>query len=167
MAGRDAERAALCAQANAVYAYFSRRAASEADALELLRHTMVRAWRRIDRFPAADVRRQRIWLLAAGAGVLAQEIAESSKRPRWGGPSVEVGAADRQRPGNPTESTMTLRDAMPRLTFVQRELIALVHWEGLTLAEAGEVLGMDTTAASAGYSAARANLRAALEGARI
>ena len=57
--------------------------------------------------------------------------------------------------------------AMPRLGCAQPGTSHLVHWDGLTLPEAAEVLGMEAGSAVREYSAARGNLRAALEGAQI
>lgn len=164
--GRDEERLALGRHAAAVFAYLERRASGEMDALDLFQKTMVRAWSRIDRFPAEGARRQRIWLLAAAARVLAQRGGERLEgSPPVGAPRPER-SSDRRR-GGPVGHAQTLRAVVPRLAYAQRELLTMVHWDGLTLLEAAQVLGLDAERAVGEYSAARANLRAVLEGARF
>lgn len=164
--GRDEERIALGRQAAAVLGYLERRAPTHVEAVALFRRTMLRAWGRIDRFPAQGVRRQRVWLLAAAARVLAESGADRLEAPAaidpcWDGRSSDSGH------GRAGGHAPTLRAAVPRLGYLQRELVTLVHWDGLTLPEAAEVLGMESGSAVREYSAARANLRAALEGAQI
>lgn len=164
--GRDEERAALSQHASAVLAYLARRAPVDVEAAVLFRQTMFHAWGQIDRFPAEDVRRQRVWLLTAAAGVLARCGAEPLQEQTPVGHSGSSGSSDRRR-GRAAGHAETLRATLPRLAHVQRELVTLVHWDGLTLLEAAGVLGMGTESAIGEYSAARANLRAVLEGARI
>lgn len=139
--GRDEERLALSQQAAKVLAYLRRRTSSDERALSLFRQTMIRAWGRIDRFPAADHRRQQIWLLGVAAKVLAGSGSEpdaensadaGSGRPHARGPQL----------GGFSGEALRLREALPRLRHVQRELVTLVHWDGLTLGEAAEVLGV-------------------------
>ena len=51
---------------------------------------------------------------------------------------------------------------MSRLPDAQRELVMLVHWDGLSIAEAAGVLGLNPSTARSRYSAAREQLRSAL-----
>ncbi|MBC9733259.1 RNA polymerase sigma factor [Nocardioides marmotae] len=57
---------------------------------------------------------------------------------------------------------VTVQAAARDLAAAHRELIMLVHWDGLTLAEAAELLGLNPSAVRSRCSAARAALRAAL-----
>lgn len=163
--GRDEELEALCTHATAVLAYLQLRAPSEADALTLFRHTMLRAWSRIDRLPVGDAKAQLIWLLAVAAEALARSAYGSCREYSATTNFDEVRPPDRWQAR--ADAPATLREALPRLATDQRELVMLIHWDRLTVAEAAQIVGIETTAAIALYGAARANLRAALEGARI
>jgi DNA-directed RNA polymerase specialized sigma24 family protein len=52
--------------------------------------------------------------------------------------------------------------ALASLSARDQELVTLVVWEGLSIAEAGSILGIRPEAARARYSRARRNLRARL-----
>lgn len=56
-----------------------------------------------------------------------------------------------------------MRDAVDRLEPDQAELVRLLHWDGLTLAEAARPLGVPASTASSRYQRARRELRAALD----
>jgi RNA polymerase sigma-70 factor (ECF subfamily) len=58
---------------------------------------------------------------------------------------------------------LELRQALALLTDAERELLLLVAWEGLTPAEAGEVLGLTAVAARSRLHRARARAQAALD----
>jgi RNA polymerase sigma factor (sigma-70 family) len=58
-----------------------------------------------------------------------------------------------------------LRRALESLTDAERELLLLVAWEGLTPAEAGEVLGLTAVAARSRLHRARARAQEALDSA--
>lgn len=51
---------------------------------------------------------------------------------------------------------------MLRLDDAHRELVMLIHWDGFTVVEAAELLGLNPSTARGRYSAARQTLRAAL-----
>ncbi len=55
-----------------------------------------------------------------------------------------------------------LREALLRLPERDRELLLLVAWEGLGVAEAGAVLGLSTATARKRYSRLRQRTRAEL-----
>lgn len=163
--GHDAERTAFTQHAAAVLAYLERRAPAEVEPVALFRQTMLRAWTRIGQFPQVS-RRQRIWLLATAAEVLGEV--------RGGSPDEQTAMRrsgetrpSRWRPGSALERAERLRAALPRLEHGQRELVTLIGWDGLTLPEAAEVLGMELQRGLRRYSAARANLGAVLDGAQI
>jgi DNA-directed RNA polymerase specialized sigma24 family protein len=164
--GRDEEMLVLGEQASAVLAYLERRTSSNDRALALFRHTMLRACGRIDRLPSQGRRRQRIWLLGIAAKVLAELGTGSEHEPR-----VEQQSRGKRStkpsPQGFSDGVQLLQTALPRLADAQRELVTLVHWDDLDLVEAAQVLGMEVSNAAGEYSAGRANLRAALEGARI
>lgn len=157
-------RTALRDASAQLLAYFERRVTPRADAADLLAETMLTAWRRADRMPA-ESERQRMWLFAIAANVLANHRRSLSRR---------NALADRLRQHLATSTypvdegeAYAVRDAVLRLPFAQRELITLVHWDGFSLAEAAEVLNVNPSTARSRYGAAKAALHSMLEGSRI
>lgn len=53
---------------------------------------------------------------------------------------------------------------MLRLHGAHRELIMLIHWDGMTVAQAAELLGLNPSTARTRYATARSALREALTG---
>jgi len=148
----------LAANAPDLLAYFERRVAG-ADAADLLAEVMLTAWRRSAQLPA-DPERARMWLFVTARNVLAN--AERSERRRWRLANrlrVMMGApATASDPGEGAE----VRDAIARLAPELAELIRLVHWDGLTLAEAAEVMEIPASTARGRYQRAKQELREAL-----
>lgn len=148
---------AIAANSIDLLAYFERRVGAE-DAADLLAETMMTVWRR-----AADLPREseqaRMWLFVVARNLLSN--AERGERRRWRlanrlramlgpdeSPSAEAGA--------------DVRDAVARLDRELAELVRLVHWDGFSVAEAGELLGIPPSTARSRYARAKQELRAAL-----
>ncbi|HEU4811887.1 MAG TPA: sigma-70 family RNA polymerase sigma factor [Nocardioides sp.] len=157
---RAAIRTVLREVSDDLLAYLERRVRSREDAADLLGETMLQAWRRIDAFPADDRARQRMWLFTIAANVLSNH-----HRSRRRGLALadrlrtQLGTSD---PVPDTAEVNAVRDAVLRLRDAQRELVMLVHWDGFTILEAAEVLGVNPSTARSRYAAARAVLREAL-----
>lgn len=158
--GRAAIRAALHESSDDLLAYLERRVKSRDDAADLLSETLLQVWRRIDAFPAADLARQRMWLFTIAANVLANH--RRSRRRHYA-------LADRLRDNLAAASavpdvaeTNAIRDAVLRLHEAQRELVMLIHWDGFTIVEAAEILGLNASTARSRYAAARTVLRETL-----
>lgn len=142
-----------------VLSYLSRRVGHD-DAPDLLGEAMVVAWRRVDDLPD-DPERARMWLFGLARGVLLNH--RRGERRRWA-------LADRIRSYVVREDTVApaadhgadVRDAITRLDPDLRELVELVHWERMSLAEAAEVVGISSSTARGRYQRAKAELRAAL-----
>ncbi|MEO5653201.1 MAG: RNA polymerase sigma factor [Marmoricola sp.] len=157
---RAAVRQALRDVSADLLAYFERRVWPREDAADLLSETMLQAWRRVDAFPTHDVARQRMWLFTIAAHVQANH--RRSRRRRTAlterlrshlGP--DEGVAD-------NSETTAVRDAVLRLADAQRALVMLIHWDGFTIVEAAELLGLNPSTARSRYAAARVVLREAL-----
>ncbi|WP_101525853.1 RNA polymerase sigma factor [Nocardioides houyundeii] len=154
-----AARAALRDASKDLLAYFVRRVTTPEDAADLLGETMLTAWSRIDKLPETP-ERQRMWLFVIAAHTLSNHRRTAQRR---------LGLTERLRtvlstaagPAD-TEGSYAVRDAVLRLHEAQRELVMLVHWEGFTLVEAAELLGLNASTARSRYAAARAALREAL-----
>ncbi|MTB89497.1 RNA polymerase sigma factor [Aeromicrobium senzhongii] len=154
----DSLSAALDATSADLLAYFERRVLVREDAADLLAEVMLQAWRRVDSLPQAPERR-RMWLFTIAAHVLANQRRSSRRR---------AALADRIRQhltevNEPDHAeALTVQAAVRDLAVAHRELIMLVHWDGLSLAEAAELLGLNPSTARSRYSAAREALREAL-----
>ena len=140
-------------------AYFERRVRVREDAADLLGETMLQAWRRHDALPEEPTRR-RMWLFTIAANVLANH--HRSRRRR-------TALTDRLRdylataPPEPDLAEVNaVRDAVLRLHDAHRELVMLIHWDGFTVVEAAELLGLNASTARGRYAAARQALKDAL-----
>jgi RNA polymerase sigma factor (sigma-70 family) len=151
----------LAANAPDLLTYLERRVTRD-DAADLLAEVMLTVWRRADQLPVDPVR-ARMWLFVTARNVLAN--AERSERRRWRlanrlrmmlGPQTAPAAAS-----DPEEGA-EVRDAIARLSPDLAELIRLVHWDGLTLAEAAEVMEIPASTARGRYQRAKQELREAL-----
>jgi len=162
---RSQQRAGLRENAADLLAYFERRVLVREDAADLLGETMLQAWRRIDAMPLGDPARQRMWLFTVAANVLANHRRSHRRRLRLTERLWAHLATEPERPGH--EESSAIRDAVLRLHDAQRELVMLVHWDGFTLAEAADLLGVNASTARSRYAAARETLRAALADATV
>jgi RNA polymerase sigma-70 factor (ECF subfamily) len=141
-------------------AYLERRVRSREDAADLLGETMLQAWRRIDSFPGDDGSRQRMWLFTIAANVLANY---HRSRRRSGALASRLREHLRTAPADPDAAEVSaVRDAVLRLHDAHRELVMLIHWDGFTILEAAELLGLNASTARSRYAAARVVLREAL-----
>lgn len=158
---RHPEDAALIgvfeASASDLLAYLSRRVGPD-DAADLLGETMVVAWRRVRQLPN-DSERARMWLFGVARGTLLNHA--RGERRRWA-------LADRIRShaeelsAAPADAGSEVRDAIARLDPDLSELVRLVHWDGFSLTDAAELLGIPASTARGRYQRAKAELRAAL-----
>lgn len=152
-------RTALRAASGDLLAYFERRVHVRADAADLLGETLLQAWRRRDALPL-DPDRQRMWLFTIAANVLANDRRSRRRRTALTDRLRDHVAASTPEPD--LADAHAVRDAVLRLADAQRELVMLVHWDGFTVVEAAELLGLNPSTARGRYSAARQTLRAAL-----
>ncbi|BDV30854.1 RNA polymerase sigma factor [Microbacterium terricola] len=157
---RDDRRltAALAAASPDLLAYLQRRVGLD-DAPDLLGETMVVAWRRMDDLPV-EPERARMWLFGIARGTLLNH-ARGTRR-RWALADRIRGdlATDAVAPG--ADDGAEVRDAIARMDPDLAELVRLVHWERLSLAEAAEVLAIPASTARGRYARAKEELRAVL-----
>lgn len=149
---------ALESSASDLLAYLERRVGAD-DAPDLLGETMVVAWRRVKELPPDD-ERARMWLFGIARGTLLNH--SRGQRRRWA-------LADRIRlqvresaTAPPADEGAEVRDAIDRLEPDLAELVRLVHWERLSVADAADLLGIPASTARGRYQRAKAQLRAAL-----
>jgi len=159
---RHPEDAALIvafeASASDLLAYLSRRVGPD-DAADLLGETMVVAWRRVRRLPQ-DPERARMWLFGVARGTLLNHA--RGERRRWALADRIRSHIGEELSAAPADAGADVRDAIARLEPDLAELVRLVHWDGFSLADAAELLGIPASTARGRYQRAKADLRAAL-----
>jgi RNA polymerase sigma-70 factor (ECF subfamily) len=140
-------------------AYFVRRVFPTEDAADLVAETMIVLWRR-----QSDLPNERDSARAWAFGV-ARQVLRNYRRA--GARRLALTDALRSQlqslpPSNAGELRVELSRALAALREVDRELVLLVAWEGLSLELAAVSLGIKAPAARARYSRARAKLREVL-----
>jgi len=120
---------------------FLRRRGPAADAEDLLAEVFLVAWRRRADLPDAVARRA--WLFGTARRLL---LAAHRGRVGGAGPLDDVSAADVEAADHGTVGAdrrgAAVRAALASLAEVDRELLLLTVWDGLTVAEASEVVGL-------------------------
>ncbi len=154
---RATARTALRDASNDLLAYFVRRVASPEDAADLYGEVMLTAWKKIDKLPELP-ERQRMWLFVIAAHTLSNYRRSATRRLQLTERLRHHVAATTPAP----ENAYAVRDAVLRLHQAQRELVMLIHWDGFTIVEAAEILGLNPSTARSRYAAARELLRDAL-----
>ena len=139
-------------------AYLTRRVGLD-DAPDLLGETLVVAWRRVRELPD-DPERARMWLFGIARGTLLNHA--RGERRRWS-------LADRIRRhigagavADAADTGAEVRDAIARLEPDLGEIVRLVHWDGFSLVQAAELLGIPASTARGRHQRAKEELRAAL-----
>ncbi|WP_040166007.1 RNA polymerase sigma factor [Microbacterium gorillae] len=156
-AGADHLTGVLRANALDVLRYLQRRVGLD-DAADLLSETMMIAWRRVTDLPGEDVA-ARMWMFGIARGTLLNHARGERRR---------VALADRVRhearaaTAPPSDTGTEVRDAIARLDPDLAELVRLVHWDGFSVAQAAELLGIPAPTARGRYARAKEQLRAAL-----
>jgi len=143
-----------------VLGYVLRRTQNGDDAADVVAETFLTAWRRFDEVPVGD--RARLWLYGVARRVLANHYRGERRR---------SGLSDRLRAELSgvhfePESTPELAGigaAFRSLPDADRELLALVAWEGLDSAQIAAVLGCSRNAVRIRLHRARAKFRKALD----
>jgi RNA polymerase sigma-70 factor (ECF subfamily) len=140
-----------------VLAYALRRSDDHAAAEEAAAETFVIAWRRLDAVPADPLP----WLLQTTRRVLANQR-RSARRRDPHGPSVPLSSVPDQDPAPSIADRLAERDAFAQsfsaLRPADREVLALVAWDGLRPKEAAQVLGCSAAVFSLRLHRARRRL---------
>ena len=135
-----------------VLAYFERRVRDREDAADLLGETLLVAWRRAEVVPRDEVQ-ARMWLFGVARGVLSNHARGVRRRLRLADALRDrlalVVREDRE------DSRDAVVDAVEALPRDLAELVRLVHWDGFTLAEAAELMGIRPSTARGRYARAR------------
>lgn len=140
----------------ALLAYALRRVKEPADAADVAAETLLVAWRRLDEVPGGGEARP--WLVGVARRVLANQRRGERRRDALSERLREVVAA-MPAPAAPDEEAELVREAMGRLRAGDREVLALVCWEGLDPSQAAAALGIPAATARTRLHRARARMR--------
>jgi RNA polymerase sigma-70 factor (ECF subfamily) len=148
----------------AVLGYALRRTGSPSDAADVASEVFLVVWRRRDEVPGHEDFRP--WLYGVARNVLLNHRRGERRRERLG--ALLLSAVDEQHPDT-AEAVVDrdyhqgLIDAVRGLPELDRELVTLVSWDGLSPAEAAEVLQLNPVTARVRLHRARKRLRASME----
>ena len=118
-------------------------------------------WRRLDELPAGP--EDRLWLYGVAQRCVLRARRSGLRRWRLQARLVDEERARASANGHSADSRAVLvRAAIERLRPIDREVLRLILWEGLSHAEAAQVLGCSVNAAGLRLHKARARLRAEL-----
>lgn len=141
-----------------VLRFLQRRVGAD-DAADLLGDTMVIAWRRVSDLPA-DPEGARMWIFGLARGSLLNYSRGERRR---------LALADRVRAEMTVAATAPaadegneVRDAIAQLKPELREIVELVHWEGFSLTQAAQLVGIPAPTARGRYARAKDELRIVL-----
>jgi RNA polymerase sigma factor (sigma-70 family) len=158
---RDRFRVLYDANYRGLLGYAIRRTETEQDAADVVAETFTTAWRRLEDVPPGD--EARLWLYGVARRVLANQRRGERRRERLGERLAALNVSTTTGEPDP-ESDAGAVDAVFRALRAQdREILALVAWEGLDAAEIGAVLGCSTNASRIRLHRARRRFAAALK----
>lgn len=165
LAGRDRERAARALYRNyggELYGFAYARLRDHGLAEELVQDVFTRVWNHASSF---DEQRSsvRTWLYAIARNAVTD--LERRRGRRLAGPQVaaEHDAADLDEPLETAMLRFQIQMAISRLTAEHRQVITLVHFRGLPLAEIAELTGLPLGTVKSRLHYASRTLRLALD----
>lgn len=123
-------------------------------AADLLGETMLVAWRRRTDAPSENSQ-VRLWLFGIARMCLRGHRRDESRRLRL---TERVAVLAVAPPDTDEALVLDVRAAIASLPESQRELVELIHWEGLSIVDAASVLGTKASTARSRYAKARAAL---------
>jgi RNA polymerase sigma-70 factor (ECF subfamily) len=141
-----------------IVAYCTWRADSVSDAQDAVADVFLTAWRRLDDVPAGDA--ARVWLYATARRMLANQ--RRSTRRRAALAERLALAVPTQEPSSHPEEYL-VREALRRLGPLDREVLLLSEWEGLSPAQIASVLRCPKVTARSRLHRARRRFRSAFE----
>jgi RNA polymerase sigma-70 factor, ECF subfamily len=142
-----------------VLAYAARRTRVPEDAADVLSETLLVTWRRLDAVPA-EREEALLWMLGAARRVLANQ-----RRGRRRSDALLERLRHHLHVSVPAPDPagLEIREALASLPEADRELLALVAWEGLDVKAAARVLGIRDATARKRLQRGRERLRRVLE----
>lgn len=150
---------ALRANAVDLLHYFERRTAPD-NAADLVAETMLVAWQREEIHPEG-AEASRMWLFGIARNVLKNSERGQRRRHRLSNKLKMLLRPDET--SQAADDGADVRDAVQQLDPELSELVRLVHWEGFSITDAGQILGLSSSTARGSYQRAKQQLREALD----
>lgn len=150
--GNDAVADALKANTADLLRYLQRRVGEEAP--DVLGETMLVAWRRARDMPT-DATQARMWLFGIARMAAIGHGRDASRRLRL---AERLHGLVEPVVWPDDDIAIDVRQAIASLPEGQAELVRLVHWEGFSLADAAQVMGLNASTARGRYQKAREEL---------
>jgi RNA polymerase sigma factor (sigma-70 family) len=126
-----------------ILGYVLRRTENPDDAADVIAETFLTAWRRLEAVPAGD--EARLWLYGVARRVLAN-YRRGERRRAVLADRLRAELAAGYRPAQCTGELAEFAAAFRSLAEADREVLALVGWEGLDRGQAAAVLGCSRNA---------------------
>ncbi|GAA1168813.1 RNA polymerase sigma factor [Nesterenkonia sandarakina] len=139
--------------------YFERRTDRDA-AADLMAETMLTAWQREKDHPEGT-ESSRMWLFGIARNVLKNSERGARRRHRLASKLRKLLHPDEA--SHSADDGVEVRDAIEQLDPALAELVRLIHWEGFSINDAGQILGLPSSTARGSYQRAKQQLREALE----
>jgi len=162
--GPDARRRRFeevyAANCGPILGYVLRRTDNPDDAADVIAETFLTAWRRLDAVPPGD--QARLWLYGVARRVLANHH-RGERRRIAANDRLRAQLAARYQPPEYTGELAGIAAAFRSLPEPDRELLALVGWEGLDHGQVAAVLGCSRNAVRIRLHRARRRLAEALD----
>jgi RNA polymerase sigma factor (sigma-70 family) len=152
-----ADRAVVILEATSreLLRYLERRVGTD-DAPDALSETMTIIWRRSSSIPSTD-EEARLWVFGVARNVVLNfsrgRRRQSLLAERLRGTIGRVGVLD-----PPSDITFDVRVALDRLAPDLGELVRLVHWDGFSISEAAQIIGVPASTARSRYQRAKRDL---------
>ncbi|PWJ45151.1 RNA polymerase, sigma subunit, ECF family [Quadrisphaera granulorum] len=149
-------------------AYALRRVQPSEDAADVVAQVLLTAWRRRDDLPQ-DNDAAAAWLFGVARNVLANHRRGQVRREALADrlrddlTRAERSSASHAGHASADGPAERVREALELLPEDDRELLTLVAWDGLGIAEAGAVLGLGASSARSRWARAKQRFAAALE----
>ncbi|HVQ96908.1 MAG TPA: sigma-70 family RNA polymerase sigma factor [Mycobacteriales bacterium] len=125
-------------------------------AQDITQEAMVAAWRHSDRL-LAEPAAIRPWLFTVVRNLVIDRVRRQARRPAEVGPAALDGVAEPHDPIDKLLTAHVVRDALATLSREHREVLTLLYYQGRTVAEAAQQLGIPAgTVKSRSYYALRA-----------
>lgn len=141
-----------------ILSYLARRVDSVEDAADLFGETCLIAWRKRRSMPA-EAEAARKWLFVISRNVLFNHYRSTRRR---GGLTDSLRSELRRLDAlgaPPTDEQLDVRRAIDALDHREAELVRLVHWDGWSIADAAEIMGISASTARSRYATARTRLQ--------
>lgn len=144
-----------------ILGYAVRRCATPEDAADVVAETFAIAWRRVDTMPHGD--EARLWLYGVARNLLANHRrSEAFRQSRMAVLDADIADLYSRSPEGSAERDAIAR-AFAALPAADRELLALVAWEGLDHGQIATVLNISRNAVRIRLHRARKRLSRALD----